>query len=108
LDLTKGKDPPRFKTRREMKRWKTMKMPNKIILPLRWETTYANISLNPKTIFKVDVVTQELYDHFNVVATNLVSINKCGIGMQTKTKEHEVAFKTSKHLRKVKLPKSTN
>jgi hypothetical protein len=57
LDLTKRKDPPRFKTRRKMKKWKIMKMPNKIILPLRGETTYANISLNPKTIFEVDVVT---------------------------------------------------
>jgi hypothetical protein len=50
LDVTKGKNPPRFKTRRKMKRWKTMKMPNKNILPLRGEKTYANISLNPKTI----------------------------------------------------------
>jgi hypothetical protein len=97
LDLTKGKDPPRFKIRRKMKRWKTMEMPNKIILSLRREITYINISLNPRTIFKVDVVTQELYDHFNVIVANLTNINKCGVGMQTKTKEHEVDFKISKH-----------
>jgi hypothetical protein len=97
LDLTKGKDPPRFKTRRKMKRWKIMKMPNRIILPLKGETTYTNISLNPRTIFEVDVVTQELYDHFNVIVANLVGLNKCGVGMRTKTKEHEVDFKTSKH-----------
>jgi hypothetical protein len=77
-------------------------------LPLRGETTYRNISLNPRNISEVDVVTQELYDHFNVIAANLISFNKCGVGMQTKTKKHEVAFETSKHLQGVKLPKSTN
>lgn len=64
-----------------MKKWKTMKMPNKIILPLKGEATYTNISLNLGTIFKVDVVTQELYDQFNVIATNLANLNKCGVGM---------------------------
>ncbi len=64
-----------------MKTWKTMKMPNKIILPLKGEATCTNISLNLGTMFEVDVVTQELYDQFNVIATNLVSLNKCDIGI---------------------------
>jgi hypothetical protein len=62
----------------------------------------------PRPSLEMDVVTQELYDQFNVIVANLASLNKCGVGMWTKTKEHEVNFKTSKHSWGLKLPKSTN